>query len=375
MRNPKLLLGAIVLGALFTSPNEAQACCFCNVSPEARNIEARLGQDIVDAIRKINDHTTQEVTDARDQIIENYIKETRKQRNALASAIMQGSRSTRDTLIALETNRINRDMEPPPDGCTTSGLGQSLLKADRSKGMVARSEEALLMTKILANSRASASTVYSNIAKKSRNFQNKGNFYSLWMGQSDSFSSMPSATLSGAQLEDARAYVEDLFSGIRLPAGGSAQGDGQGLVARAMIGVPLTAFTDQISRVAPVDFLGKEIQNGDLKRFLQTESGKTLMNSNGGMSFQGLLQADVERRYSDPTWYTSVSGMSSPVSIGKESLFLNATLLKVAHEQLKVLNKIEMQIAANTLVTWQKAGGGSGMSDAEIGKALGKAFP
>lgn len=375
MSAKKYLFAPLLALTLVSSPEEAQACCFCNVSPEARNIEAKLGQDIADAIRRINDHTTTEVVDARDQIIENYIKETRKQRNALASAIMQGSRSTRDTLIALETSRINRDMEPPPDGCTTSGLGQSLLKADRSKGMVARSEESLIMTKITANSRASASTVYANVAKKSRNFQNKGNFYSLWMGQSDSFSSMPSATFSGAQLEDARAYVEDLFSGIRLPAGGSAQGDGQGVIAKSMIGVPLSAFTDQLSRVAAVDFLGKEIQNGDLKRFLQTESGKTLMNPNGGMSFQGLLQADVERRYSDPTWYTSVSGMSSSVALGKESLFLDATLLKIAHEQLKVLNKIEMQIAANTLVTWQKAGGGSGMSDAEIGKALGKAFP
>lgn len=359
------LLYAITVAIGFSSvPQDAEAKC-CVYGPDIVNNHTT--REVTGAIREINKNTNDTVSEATKAIIENFVKETRKQRNAIATTVMYNAKTVRDTLVGLEQSKIRRDMEEPPGSCITSEMPLNLLNSAKSAESYSRQEAAVITQSILSDSKAGEDLVFSNVATRNTHFKPRGDAYSLLMGASDNASSTSNHTYSDEQLSDARSFVKDIFTGIRLPSGGDESSKGRAIATQGRVGLVLSAFTDEVSRRAAVPSLKGAIQGGGLENFLKSDAGTTLLNSSGGLSYSGLLAADVDRRYLDPKWYADVGSLSSSVALNKEQLFLSATALKIQHEQLKALRKIEMQIATQTLIQLTGAAGSpSGYSAGQL---------
>lgn len=366
-------VSGVFFGSLFYSTISA-ACCVCilNIEPIIAHITTEHQTTREFIVKRVNDNTNQVVSEATKAIIENFVKESRKERNAIATTVMYSAKTFRDTMIGLEQSRIRRDMEEPPGACTTSEMPANSLTANKASESYARQESSVIVQKIMADSKADPSVAYGNMASQNTNYANRGDAYSLLFGASDSSSATGNYTYNKDQLSDARSYVKDIFTGIRIPSGSDPTSKGKAIAEKGRMGIALSAFTDAIGRKSPVPSLGAAVKGGGLEQFLHSDAGAVLLNSEGGLSSSGLLAADVERRYSDPKWYADVAALSSPVSLGKEQLYMAATSLKIQHEQLKALHKIELQIAAQTLVNMTGSSSGqSGMSESQLNQIFG----
>lgn len=364
------LLAALVfgMGGVLYQPTAQAGCCV--YGPDIVNNHTT--REVTGAIREINKKTETVVSEATKAIIENFVKETRKQRNAIATTVMYNAKTVRDTLVGLEQSKIRRDMEEPPGSCVTSEMPLNLLNSAKSAESYSRQEAAVITQNILSDSKAGEEVVFSNVATRSTHFKPRGDAYSLLMGASDNVSSTGNYTYSDEQLSDARSYVKDIFTGIRLPTGSDDSSKGKAIASQGRVGLVLSAFTDEVARRAAVPSLRGAVQGGGLEGFLKSDAGTVLLNSSGGLSYSGLLAADVDRRYLDPKWFADVASLSSSVSLNKEQLYLSATALKIQHEQLKALRKIEMQIAAQTLVHLTGGGGSSsGYSAGQLNQMFG----
>lgn len=356
-----LVAGGIVSVVFMGVPNEANACCVCNVEPAVSNSRQAIIQHVS------QEHTaTKERISEMERVLSDILNKFRneasedgwKTRRMVSSSIMYGARSTRDTLVALETSRAKRDTEATPGACATGDIPQSAFTASNTADSIARAEAQKLAEQVAANSRSSDKVVYGNLSGRATNYKSRGDFNSLWMGASDSLGAASAKTFNSAQLEDAREYVKGLFAGVRVPNGGSAEDKGKAINVLSKASIIMSAFTDEIGRKSAVDAVGRAVRSGSLKSVFESDAGKSLVNDSGDMSWTALLTADVDRRYMDPVWYSGVAGLSSPVSVSKEIAYMNATSLKVQLETLKVLRKIEMQTAVQSLIMMDGTGGG-----------------
>jgi len=321
-------------------------------------------------IRSVNQYTDARVTTAEREIVKTFTEETLKQKNSIVTSVMFGAKATRNTMIFLETAKLKRDMEAPPAACVTSDVPLAALNARASSESFARAEMMKLMDDIGAASAASSDVVMRNTANRKRNYGAVGNFAALHLGGSDTSAAVGAATFNNAQVEDARTYIRDLFAQVRISSGSTPEAKGKAISERSALSVIASAFTDDLARKSPVDSIGKSLKSGGFAGLLNSDVGRSLINASGGMSWNGLLTADVDRRYMDPEWTTEVSGLSSSVSLGKEQVFMMALGLKVQLETLKALRKIEQQMAVNSLLQMQGGQGSGKPSPAEIERAL-----
>lgn len=362
---PRLL----ILAGLISISSSAQAH-YCPIDQVISVINSQHNTTRSEVVRQVNTNTNEVVTEAAKAIIKTFTMETAKQKNSIVTSVMFGAQATRNTMLFIDTARTKRDMEAPPAACVTSDVPLAALNARASSESFARAEMMKLMDDIGAASAASSDVVMRNTANRKRNYGAIGNFAALHLGGSDTSAAVGAATFNNAQVEDARTYIRDLFAQVRISSGNTPEARGKAISERSALSVIASAFTDDLARKSPVDSIGKSLKSGGFAGLLNSDVGRSLINASGGMSWNGLLTADVDRRYMDPEWTTEVSGLSSPVSLGKEQVFMMATSLKVQLETLKALRKIEQQMAVNSLLQMQGGQGGGRPSPAEIERAL-----
>lgn len=158
-------------------------------------------------------------------------------------------------------------------------------------------------------------------------------------------------TFSQKQQYAAQAFVANATSHTPLPSLPPSQAntdEGKKYLAlqraeAAQLSLSNYAFVHALAQQLPIENLGTQMGNA-WKQMAGRVVGNSSTQLPADISAAHFINAEIERRFSNPQWYVDVSA-ASPAAVQREAVFQGALSLKLQAEQLEYSKRIELLLA------------------------------
>jgi hypothetical protein len=179
---------------------------------------------------------------------------------------------------------------------------------------------------------------------------------SLFSGAKTTPNDTDALTYTPVQVDAARAYINNATA--LLNARGLAKQDvetragmeylAMALGANARINLANKSMFDALARRVPMPQTSQTTAlinqiiaaNPNRSPAAQAYYNRLLTT---GISFLDLMDAEVDRRYRNPTWYANMAG-ASPEAVGRERAFMQAWQMELGMKQFLLMERIDVEL-------------------------------